>query len=133
PQRVSVPPAAATSASRRAGSPLRKPRAAPAGANRRRPVCTPCLGTGRADHCPPLLHQSRDLALVTGPAFLWWQLALGAALAAGGATALLAARRSRLDGIAALWLAQAFSATRIVGGATIVVTSFGTPCIPPKG
>jgi penicillin-binding protein 1A len=76
------------------------------------------LAGGRA--LPPVV----GVDLSPGPAFLWWQFALGTAIAIGGGAALLALRRLRLDGAAVLWAARACSAAALVVGAAVVVRSF---------
>jgi penicillin-binding protein 1A len=62
--------------------------------------------------------------LAPGPAFVWWEFALGAAFALAGVAALLALRRLRLEGAARLWLARAASVGALGVGAAIVIGSF---------
>jgi len=77
---------------------------------------------------PLRLRDGRTLApilgadLSPGTAFVWWQLAVGAAIALVGGTALLALRRLRLDGL--LWTARAASACALVLGAALAIRSF---------
>ncbi len=66
----------------------------------------------------------RGVDLSPGPAFVWWQLAFGAAVALAGAAALLALRRLRFEGVARLWAARAVSASALVAGAAVVIRSF---------
>ena len=68
--------------------------------------------------------RSRESISRPGPAFVWWQLALGAAFALAGAAALVALRRLRFDGVARLWAARAVSASALAAGAAVVVRSF---------
>jgi len=62
--------------------------------------------------------------LSPGPAFVWWQLALGVTFALAGAAALVLLRRLRIAGAAGLWGARAASAGALAVGAAIVVRSF---------
>jgi membrane peptidoglycan carboxypeptidase len=63
-----------------------------------------------------------DLSL--GPAFIWWQLALGAAVVATGAVVLAGSRSRRVRGIRGLTAGRLVSLVLIVAGATTVVRSF---------
>jgi membrane peptidoglycan carboxypeptidase len=63
-----------------------------------------------------------DLSL--GPAFIWWQLALGAAVVATGAAVLAGSRSRRVRGIRGLTAGRLVSLVLIVAGAATVVRSF---------
>jgi membrane peptidoglycan carboxypeptidase len=76
------------------------------------------LADGRV--LPPV----RGVELAPGPAFVWWELALGAAVAVAGAVALVLLRRLRADGVAGLWAARVVSAGALVAGAAVVIRSF---------
>lgn len=69
---------------------------------------------------PPV--QGVDLSL--GPAFIWWQLACGAAIVATGASALSASRLRRFYGKRGLIAGRLVSLALIVAGAATVVRSF---------
>jgi hypothetical protein len=77
----------------------------------------------------PLRH-GRPLAPVTvvdlgsGPAFVWWQLALGAAIVLGGLTALLVLRGPRFGSIHALLAAKLASIILVILGAAVIIRSF---------
>jgi Transglycosylase len=63
-----------------------------------------------------------DLSL--GPAFIWWQLALGATVVATGAAVLAGSRSRRVSGIRGLTTGRLVSLVLIVAGAATVVRSF---------
>ena len=116
--------------------PVRAPRARPRAPGRRccarssAPAASPSTEASRALGRPLRLRERRALApvrgvdLSPGPAFVWWQLALGAAFALAGAAALVVLRRLRFGGVAGLWAARAISAGALAVGAAIVVRSF---------
>jgi hypothetical protein len=77
----------------------------------------------------PLAH-GRPLApivgvdLAPGPAFTWWQLALGAIVALGGIAALLILRKPRFATVRGRLVAQLASIVLIILGAGVFVRSF---------
>jgi membrane peptidoglycan carboxypeptidase len=91
------------------------------------------LTTGEASavlNRPLPLRHGRPLAAVTGvdlgpgPAFAWWQLALGAAIVLGGLSALLVLRRPRFGSIHGLLAAKLASIVLVILGATVIIRSF---------
>jgi hypothetical protein len=76
------------------------------------------LQRGRA--LPPV----RGLDLAPGPAFVWWQLALGAGVAASGLLALLGLRLPRLRVIRLVPVLRLLALIVILFGAATVVRSF---------
>jgi membrane peptidoglycan carboxypeptidase len=67
-----------------------------------------------------------DVDLAPGPAFTWWQLALGALILVGGLSALLVLRRPRFATAHGRLAAQLASVVLIVLGAAVIVRSFRT-------
>lgn len=65
-----------------------------------------------------------DLSPGPGPAFIWWQLAFGAAIAAFGAIGIVASRLPRFHGMHGLLADRLVSLVLIVAGAATVVRSF---------
>jgi membrane peptidoglycan carboxypeptidase len=78
------------------------------------------LRNGRA--LPPV----HGVDLAAGPAFVWWQLALGAAITSAGVLALLGSRLPRLRTRRALPLLRVLALAAVVLGAAVVVRSFRT-------
>jgi membrane peptidoglycan carboxypeptidase len=66
----------------------------------------------------------RGIDLAPGPAFIWWQLALGATLALIGGALLLLSRRPRLRPVRALLVVRALAILAVVLGLAEVVRSF---------
>jgi hypothetical protein len=64
------------------------------------------------------------VSLAPGPAFVWWELALGAAVAALGAVALLASRLPRFRAVHGVLALRAVSLALAIVGAAAVVRSF---------
>ena len=64
------------------------------------------------------------VTLAPGPAFVWWQLAAGAAAFLAGAVVLLLRRRLRLDLRGGTLLLRLAALAALVAGAAIVVRSF---------
>lgn len=66
----------------------------------------------------------RGLDLAPGPAFVWWQLALGAGIAAAGLLALLGSRLPRVRVIRGLPVPRLLALIAVLFGAATVVRSF---------
>ena len=75
----------------------------------------------RSGHVIPPTHA---IDLSPGPAFVWWQLALGGAVALAGVAAFTLLRRLRLRGTTPLWAARALSLCALLIGADVVLRSF---------
>jgi penicillin-binding protein 1A len=69
---------------------------------------------------PPVRH----VDLAPGPAFVWWQVALGGALFLAGVAALALVRVLRLEGAGRIWTARALSLGAFLVGGAVVVRSF---------
>jgi membrane peptidoglycan carboxypeptidase len=72
----------------------------------------------------PVLAPVRGVDLSPGPAFIWWQLASGAAIAAFGAIGIVASRLSRFHGMNGLLAGRLVSLVLIIAGTATVVRSF---------
>jgi penicillin-binding protein 1A len=59
-----------------------------------------------------------------GPAFVWWQLAVGAAFALVGAATLVAVRGLRFHRASGMLAVRALSAAALLAGAAVVIRSF---------
>ena len=68
----------------------------------------------------------RQIDLAPGPAFVWWQLALGAAIAATAALALVASRIPRFRGVRSMHAVRLLSLVLLLLGAAIIIRSFRT-------
>ncbi len=74
-------------------------------------------------HGRPLPAVSR-VDLAPGPAFTWWQLALGAVIVLGGLTTLLVLRTPQFSSIHGLLAAKLASIVLVILGAAVVIRSF---------
>jgi penicillin-binding protein 1A len=74
----------------------------------------------------PALAPLPGIEVAPGPAFVWWQLALGAALAGVAAVALVASRRPRFRGGRGLLAVRLVALVLLILGAAVVVRSFRT-------
>jgi len=72
----------------------------------------------------PTLPPLRHIDLAPGPAFIWWQLALGATLAATATLALAASTTPRLRGVRGVHASRLLSLLLIVLAAATVIRSF---------
>jgi membrane peptidoglycan carboxypeptidase len=68
----------------------------------------------------------RGVDLAPGPAFTWWQLALGAAIAVAGLATLVVLHTPRFASIHGLLTARLLSLTLIILGAAVAIRSFQT-------
>jgi penicillin-binding protein 1A len=71
------------------------------------------------------LARSTGVALEPGPSFVWWELAVGAVVLAGGAGLLLFARRLPL-GVRVATAVRLVAFAALLAGATVLVRSFRT-------
>ena len=62
--------------------------------------------------------------LAPGPAFVWWQVAVGGALFLAGVAALALVRVLQLEGNGRIWTARALSLGAFLVGGAVVVRSF---------
>ncbi len=74
----------------------------------------------------PALAPLRGIELAPGPAFVWWQLALGAAIAGATAVALVASRMRRFRGARGLLAVRLLAVVLLILGAAVMVRSFRT-------
>ena len=75
-------------------------------------------------HRGPALPPIRGVDFVAGPAFVWWELAVGAAVVALGAAVLLASRLPRFRPVRGLVAIRVLSLVLALLGAAAVVRSF---------
>lgn len=66
----------------------------------------------------------RGVELGPGPAFVWWQLALGGAIAVAGAAVLILSGSPRFRAVRAVYALRVLSVVSILGGAAAVIRSF---------
>jgi membrane peptidoglycan carboxypeptidase len=62
--------------------------------------------------------------LAPGPAFTWWQLALGASVVIGGLTALIVLRSARFGSVHGLLAAKLASIVLVILGAAVAIRAF---------
>ena len=72
------------------------------------------------------LAPQRQIDLAPGPAFVWWQLTLGAAIAATAALALVASGIPRFRGVRGMHAVRLLSLVLLLLGAAVVIRSFRT-------
>ncbi len=73
-----------------------------------------------------LLEPVRGIVLAPGPAFVWWQLALGAGIAAAGFASAIVLRAARLRAVRGALALRLLSLLLVVLGAAAAVRSFRT-------
>jgi len=65
-----------------------------------------------------------DVSFSVGPAFVWWQLALGVVVAGLGAGTVATVRRPRLRSAVQFWSVRVASVGALVGGVMVLARSF---------